>query len=161
MSRTRSGQLPVVMENDPTLHVTRRLMSCHVREGGENTPHACCICQTEMCIRSNALPSWMACPTCHEVFHETCLLAHVKRSDDDTFMCPTCRGTHRADSVEDAWFADDAIERLNAESDQDYLAPSCIEDEEVHSHEHNLRSHGKNTKCTIEVRRRLRSSTVY
>jgi len=126
--KTRSGQMPIVFEDDST--ATRRLVLLgeHIRTGGGDEPHICCVCLGTLRIVGDAHPSWVQCPKCLNVLHEPCLMKWIAHKDD-RFDCPHCKATFSRDAFEndpDSWNADAVVETLLSTEDADYEPPPVV-----------------------------------
>lgn len=96
------------------------LLTSHIRNGGESTPHVCNICLNQMQAWSDRTPDWIQAPCCKEVWHEGCILRYARDLASDTIGCPQCKTTHEATDVAN-WDAWEVLERLFPERE---YAPS-------------------------------------
>ena len=119
----------VVIESDVASKGTITLRCCDVHAKNEDTaPYACAICLVVLRVREGSA-SWAQCQECKNVFHEACIVQHM-RQHDDTFACPYCKKDYNIDDFEDKWLATDLVDSLldgedaTFEPDDTTVAPS-------------------------------------
>jgi hypothetical protein len=125
MVRTRSGKRPIVFEK--TAFAKRCcLRGSDVRKRAGDEELSCSICLVSLYYSSDVRPKWNQCEHCKTVFHEMCLLKYAARSTA-TFDCPHCRHTYPCtifDTNANAWSAEDLIDDLMDQQDEDYVGQS-------------------------------------
>ena len=147
---SRSGRR-IVVETDAVATERRPLLACHVRSGGESTPHVCNICLSTMWASRESTPNWVQAPCCGEVWHERCILRYAREADS-TLSCPQCKTQHAACDVDD-WSIEDVIDRL--------FPTDAYDQDGAHEREHEARPHTRSQGAPKEWRRRTRSSGMY
>ena len=157
----------------------RTLLACHVREKGEDSPHICNICLSEMHATSEHVPNWARATCCGEVWHESCIHRYARESASttNTFKCPQCKQEHDVDALND-WDASVVIDRVfpedeyspedessssdasDASSSDTSEEESASSDDEDNSNDHPpKRSTRSNPGNHVEFRRVTRSKT--
>ena len=135
----------------------RALLGSHVRSGGEATPYQCQFCLCTMFATSDHTPDWMRATCCGQVWHDSCLLRHVRTTMiDEEWACPNCKTTHTEDALE-CFDASDVIDRIFPEDTYEPPVDEDDADENRASHFPHTRSRGPPDPET----RKLRSSRVY
>ena len=96
----------------------RTLLACHVREQGDDAPHVCNICLSQMHTTAECTPNWTRATCCGEAWHESCIFRYAREAESitHTFKCPQCKHEHHVDDLND-WDASVIIERLFPEDD--------------------------------------------
>ena len=96
----------------------RTLLACHVRDKGDDAPHICNICLSQMHATGERAPNWTRATCCGEVWHEACIHRYARNAESitNTFKCPQCKQEHHVDDLND-WDAAVVIERLFPEDD--------------------------------------------
>eukprot|EP00966_Prymnesium_polylepis_P085719 1984544-Prymnesium_polylepis.1 len=151
--RTRSGQRPVEIEQEPPVR-PRPLLKRYIRPNGADEPHSCLICLAVMYARQDSTPAWMQCPECNDVFHETCIRSWIARSD--SFNCPNCNKTFQRSLIDedlDAWTADQVLLRMQESEDEDFDSEDCDSDsDEDESSQSESESNDDSEGSSVEVR---------
>ena len=120
--RTRHTNKRVEIEQDVTR--VRYLRACHLHPSGDSTPESCAICLVGLAVREQ-VPSWVQCPQCRKVFHDTCM-DKVVQTCDDKISCPCCKTSFPVDEYDTAWDASDAVDALNEEDDADFVLENDV-----------------------------------
>ena len=151
----------VEIEDEPGSNRRRVLCQSHLRPGGEDQAHICSICLSGFhIVGSTARPCWFQCPDCLNVWHHRCFMNYVQQHQT-VFACPNCKSINTIDdfSNHDTWCADEAIDNLLNDEDDDYAecqSSVSVDAAQATSHRRlrsstqpettrRLRSHGKPT----------------
>ena len=144
----------------PAAPERRTLLACHVRDNGEDTPHICNICLSQMHATAECAPNWTRATCCGEVWHEACIHRYARSAESitNTFKCPQCKQEHNVDDISD-WDAAVVIERLFPEDDYspENESSSDASGSEEESEEESLSSDGEDSSCDDPPKRKTRS----
>ena len=112
--QTRSGKtLSVQVVERNISKRTAFLTNGMIRSTDDDTPHMCVFCRQKFHLKAKY--TVLQCPSCKHVFHESCVMLFIRKSNNDSFQCACCRyplpvevidGIIDTDTLEKSWAFD-------------------------------------------------------
>jgi hypothetical protein len=147
-------------------------LACHVRKQGDDAPHICNICLSQMHATTEHAPNWTRATCCGEVWHECCIHRYAREAESttNTFKCPQCKQEHHVDDLND-WDASVVIERVfpddayspgeDSSSEASSSEEDCDDEDSSNDDRPNPKREGRGNPNNCEYRRRVtRSNTT-